>query len=159
MPNVVGLELSRAKELIQQLGFTNVRYEPTESSRPENEVVYQSVGKNETVDVSTEIIVQYSSGVAETVETEPPAQTGSEATTPPFSVSWVVPERDEEYRLDVCLGGTKDVLFSKLIPPGAKTVLLDLSGSGVVYYDLYIDGEFAETKTVDFSPRSVESGA
>lgn len=159
MPNVVGLELARAKELIQQLGFTNVRYEPTESSRPENEVVYQSVSKNETVDVSTEIIVQYSSGVAETVETEPPAQTGSEATTPPFSVSWVVPERDEEYRLDVCLGGTKDVLFSKLIPPGAKTVLLDLSGSGVVYYDLYIDGEFAETKTVDFSPRSVESGA
>ena len=159
MPNVVGLELNRAKELMEQMGFTNVRYEPTESSRPENEVVYQSVGKNETVDVSTEIIVQYSSGVAETVETEPPAQTGSEATTPPFSVSWVVPERDEEYRLDVCLGGTKDVLFSKLIPPGAKTVLLDLSGSGVVYYDLYIDGEFAETKTVDFSPRSVESGA
>ena len=159
MPNVVGLELNRAKELMEQMGFTNVRYEPTESSRPENEVVYQSVGKNETVDVSTEIIVQYSSGVAETVETEPPAQTGSEATTPPFSVSWVVPERNEEYRLDVCLGGTKDVLFSKLIPPGAKTVLLDLSGSGVVYYDLYIDGEFAETKTVDFSPRSVESGA
>ena len=159
MPNVVGLELSRAKELMEQMGFTNVRYEPTESSRPENEVVYQSVGKNETVDVSTEIIVQYSSGVAETVENEPPAQTGSEATTPPFSVSWVVPERNEEYQLDVCLGGTKDVLFSKLIPPGAKTVLLDLSGSGVVYYDLYIDGEFAETKTVDFSPRSVESGA
>ena len=159
MPNLVGLELNRARELMEQMGFTNVRYEPTESSRPENEVVYQSVGKNETVDVSTEIIVQYSSGVAETVENEPPAQTGSEATTPPFSVSWVVPERDEEYRLDVCLGGTKDVLFSKLIPPGAKTVLLDLSGSGVVYYDLYIDGEFAETKTVDFSPRSVESGA
>ena len=158
MPNVVGLELARARELMEQMGFTNVRYEPTESSRPENEVVYQSVGKNETVDVSTEIIVQYSTGVAETVESEPPAQTESEATAPPFSVSWVVPERDEEYRLDVCLGGTKDVLFSKLIPPGAKTVLLDLSGSGVVYYDLYIDGEFAETKTVDFSPRSVESG-
>ena len=159
MPNVVGLELSRAKELIQQLGFTNVRYEPTESSRPENEVVYQSVSKNETVDVSTEVIVQYSSGVAETVENMQPTQSESEATAPPFSVSWVVPERDEEYRLDVCLGGTTDVLFSKLIPPGAKTVLLDLSGSGVVYYDLYIDGEFAETKTVDFSPRSVESGA
>ena len=158
MPNVVGLELARARELMEQMGFTNVRYEPTESSRPENEVVYQSVGKNETVDVSAEIIVQYSTGVAETVESEPPAQTESEATAPPFSVSWVVPERDEEYRLDVCLGGTKDVLFSKLISPGAKTVLLDLSGSGVVYYDLYIDGEFAETKTVDFSPRSVESG-
>ena len=157
MPNVVGLELSRAKELMQQLGFTNVRYEPTESSRPENEVVYQSVAKNETVDVTGEVIIQYSSGVAETVENATPSETESEATLPPFSVSWVVPESDREYRLDVCLGGTRDVLFSKLIPPGAKTVLLDLSGSGVVYYDLYIDGEFAETKTVDFTPRKMET--
>ena len=157
MPNVVGLELDRAKELLTQMGFTNVRYEPTESSRPENEVVYQSVTKNENVDVSTEVIVQYSTGVAETVPQQP-SPTGSEATAPPFSVSWVVPERDVEYRLDVCLGGTSEVLFSKLIPPGAKTVLLDLSGSGVVYYDLYIDGEFVETKTVDFTPKTVEPG-
>ena len=159
MPNVIGLELNRAKELMKQLGFTNVRYEPTESSRPENEVVYQSVAKNETVDVSAEVIIQYSSG---SVENAPESdgqtqQTESEATVPPFSVSWVVPESDVEYRLDVCLGGTRDVLFSKLIPPGARTVLLDLSGSGVVYYDLYINGEFAETKTVDFTPRKMES--
>ena len=151
-------ELNRAKELMAGLGFTNVRYEPTESSRPENEVVYQSVAKNETVDVSTEVIIQYSSGVAESAGNNQPAQTESEATVPPFSVSWVVPESEKEYRLDVCLGGTKDVLFSKLIPPGAQTVLLDLSGSGVVYYDLYIDGAFAETKTVDFTPRKMESG-
>ena len=158
MPNVEGLELKRAKELMTQLGFTNVRYEPTESSRPENEVVYQSVAKNETVDVSAEVIVQYSSGGVETAP-ESGGQAGEpDATVPPFSVSWVVPESDEEYRLDVCLGGTKDVLFSKLIPPGAKTVLLDLSGSGVVYYDLYINGEFAETKTVDFTPKKAESG-
>ena len=158
MPNVIGLELTRAKELMNQLGFTNVRYEPTESSRPENEVVYQSVAKNETVDVSAEVIVQYSSGGVETAP-ESGGQAGEpDATVPPFSVSWVVPESDEEYRLDVCLGGTKDVLFSKLIPPGAKTVLLDLSGSGVVYYDLYINGEFAETKTVDFTPKKAESG-
>ena len=158
MPNVIGLELTRAKELMNQLGFTNVRYEPTESSRPENEVVYQSVAKNETVDVSAEVIVQYSSGGVETAP-ESGGQAGEpDATVPPFSVSWVVPESDEEYRLAVCLGGTKDALFSKLIPPGAKTVLLDLSGSGVVYYDLYINGEFAETKTVDFTPKKAESG-
>ena len=161
MPNVIGLELSRAKELMAQMGFTNVRYEPTESSRPENEVVYQSVAKNETLDVSTEVIIQYSSGAVETAPQESgnPAGTESDATVPPFSVSWVVPESTEEYRLDVCLGGTRDVLFSKIIAPGAKTVLLDLSGSGVVYYDLYINGEFAETKMVDFTPKKAESGS
>ena len=151
MPNVVGLELERARELLTQMGFTNVRYETTESTRPRNEVVYQSVDKGETLDVAAEIIVQYSSGVEETVETDPPAQTDAGATVPPFGVSWVVPERSEEYQLDVCMGGTSEVLFSKLIPPGAKTVIFDLTGSGTVYYDLYIDGEFLETKKVVFS--------
>ena len=33
----------------------------------------------------------------------------------------------------------------------AKTVIFDLTGSGTVYYDLYIDGEFLETKKVVFS--------
>ena len=150
MPNVIGLELSRAKELMAQMGFTNVRYEPTESSRPENEVVYQSVAKNETVDASSEVIIQYSTGVVETVPQvkDDPMETEQEQTVPPFSVSWVVPESTEEYRLDVCLGGTR---FSKLIAPGAKTVLLDLTGNGTVYYDLYINGEFLETKKVVFT--------
>ena len=155
MPNVVGLELDRAKELMTQLGFTNVRYEPMESLKPENEVVYQSVAKNEMLDVSMEIIIQYSNGM---VETLPPSTDGEdseegqpEEDVPPFSVSWVVPERTEEYRLDVCLGGTREVLFSKLIPPGAKTVIFDLSGTGTVQYDLYINGDFLETKKVEFT--------
>ncbi|MDY3225814.1 MAG: Stk1 family PASTA domain-containing Ser/Thr kinase [Candidatus Faecousia sp.] len=148
MPNVIGLELSRAKELMTQLGFTNVRYEPMESMKPKNEVVFQSVAKNDTVDASSEIIIQYSTGMEETANTE---ETESQDTVPPFSVSWVVPESDEEYRLDVCLGGTRDVLFSKLVPPGAKAVIFDLSGRGTVYYDLYIDGEFLETRKVEFN--------
>ncbi len=152
MPNVVGLELNRAKELMTQLGFTNVRYEPTESSRPENEVVYQSVDKDETLDVSSEIIIQYSSGVA---ETQPTQATAPQETEPDnsvlISVSWVVPESAEEARLDVCLGGTRDVIVSKSIAPGAKTVLLDLTGTGTVSYDLYLNGQFLETKTLEFT--------
>ena len=156
MPNVVGLELNRAKELMTQMGFTNVRYEPTESSRPENEVVYQSVEKNVAADVSSEVIIQYSTGVSETLPMPTgetfPAETEPEAeTVPPFSVSWVVPESSEEARLDVCAGGTREVLFSKIIPPGAKTVIFDLTGRGTVYYDLYINGEFLETKKVEFT--------
>lgn len=152
MPNVVGLELNRAKELMSQLGFTNVRYEPTESTRPENEVVYQSVNKNETVDVSSEIIIQYSSGVAQTQPTQvtAPAQTEPDNSVL-ISVSWVVPESTEEARLDVCLGGTRDVIISKSIAPGAKTVLLDLTGTGTMSYDLYLNGEFLETKTLEFT--------
>ena len=68
-----------------------------------------------------------------------------------ISVSWVVPESAEEARLDVCLGGTRDVIVSKSIAPGAKTVLLDLTGTGTVSYDLYLNGQFLETKTLEFT--------
>ena len=156
MPNVVGLELNRARELMNQLGFTNVRFEPTESSQPENEVVYQSVTKNETVDVTAEVIIQYSRGVTETAGDTQPQETEQDTTTRTFDVSWVVPVRDEEYQLDVCLFGTPEVLAQRMVSPGAQTVVLKLTGSGVVYYDLYINGDFVETKSVDFTPKKVE---
>ena len=156
MPNVVGLELNRARELMNQLGFTNVRFEPTESSQPENVVVYQSVNKNETVDVTAEVIIQYSRGVTETAGDTQPQETEPDTTTRTFDVSWVVPVRDEEYQLDVCLAGTPEVLAQRMVSPGAQTVVLKLTGSGVVYYDLYINGDFVETKSVDFTPKKVE---
>ena len=156
MPNVVGLELNRARELMNQLGFTNVRFEPTESSQPENEVVYQSVNKNEMVDVTAEVIIQYSRGVTETAGDTQPQETEPDTTTRTFDVSWVVPVRDEEYQLDVCLSGTPEVLAQRMVSPGAQTVVLKLTGSGVVYYDLYINGDFVETKSVDFTPKKVE---
>ena len=43
-----------------------------------------------------------------------------------------------------------------MVPPGSQTVVLKLTGSGVVYYDLYIDGDFVETKSVEFTPKKVE---
>ena len=156
MPNVVGLELNRARELMNQLGFTNVRFEPTESSQPENEVVYQSVNKNEMVDVTAEVIIQYSRGVTETAGDTQPQETEPDTTTRTFDVSWVGPVRDEEYQLDVCLSGTPEVLAQRMVSPGAQTVVLKLTGSGVVYYDLYINGDFVETKSVDFTPKKVE---
>ena len=62
MPDVLGLEIGRAKELLNQLGFTNVRAEAVESSKPKDQVVYQSVEKNTMVDVTAEIIIHYSQG-------------------------------------------------------------------------------------------------
>jgi len=150
MPNVVGLMLDRAKELIEQQGFTNVRYEPVESQKPENEVVYQSVEKNTKTDITSEVIIHYSEGPQQTEETtEPTAAT--EEMMGPYSVSFAVPERQVEYMLDICLSGSRDILASKLIPPGAKSTYVDLSGSGKMSFDLYIDGVYECTRDVDFS--------
>ena len=161
VPNVVGLEISRARELMEQQGFKNVRYEQVESQKPKDEVIYQSVAKNKEVDVDSEIIIHYSEGPQEvTVSTQPTvappqADPGSSTEKIEMTVTFAVPERDVEYRLDICLAGTKDVLASKMVAPGTTSVYERLSGRGLVAYDLYADGIFLET-TIPFEFTKVE---
>ena len=149
MPNVVGMELDRVKELMTQMGFTNVRYEQVESQKPLNEVVYQSVTKNTDTDVNAEIIIHYSGGPQEDVTEATEPEETMEPTT--ITVSWEVPEKPIEYRLEICLAGTKDILESKLVPPNTASTYVELTGSGTQEFDLYIDGVFECTKTVVFN--------
>ena len=158
VPNVIGLEISRAKELMEQQGFKNVRYEQVESQKPKDEVIYQSVGKNTEVDVDSEIIIHYSEGPKEELEqipeTEPPSVNNTDADTEKIemTVTFAVPERDEEYRLDICLAGTNDVLASKMVTPGTGSIYVRLSGRGMVAYDLYVDGNYFETtNSIEFT--------
>lgn len=146
MPDVVGLEIGRAKEWLSEQGFTNVRAESVESSKPKDQVVYQSVEKNKEIDVNSEIIIHYSQGPQETEEpqTQPeeeqPSQSGAEEIT--LSLTFDLPERDKDYTLDICRSGTPEVLVSKVIPAGTTSITVDLTGSGTMWYDLYIDGAF-----------------
>jgi beta-lactam-binding protein with PASTA domain len=155
VPNVVGLHLDRAKELIEQQGFKNVRYEQVESQKPKDEVIYQSVGKNKEVDVNSEIIIHYSEGSKETHPTTQPTvavpevDPGNSTEKIEMTVTFAVPERDEEYRLDICLAGTNNVLASKMVAPGTTSVYERLSGRGLVAYDLYVNGTYFET-TIPF---------
>ena len=156
VPNVVGLEIGRARELMEQQGFKNVRYEQVESQRPRDEVVYQSVTKNKEVDVNSEIIVHYSLGPQEV--TEPTQSTEAQPENPgsadkiEMTVTFGVPEKDVEYRLDICLAGTKEVLMSKMIAPGTSSIYALMHGSGQVAYDLYVDGTYLETtKPIEFT--------
>ena len=59
-----------------------------------------------------------------------------------------------EYRLEVCLKGSTEVLASKLVPPGTTRTYVDLSGTGTKEYDLYIDGAYLRTQTVEFTKES-----
>ena len=158
MPNVVGLEVDRAEELLEQMGFINVRYEPVESQKPADQVVYQSVAPKKSVDVTSEIIIHYSLGPQETTapETTAPAVPAETETTPKpaeetISVSFLIPEKEEEFRLDICVSGTQDILVSKMIGPGSTSASFLLSGEGAVEYDLYIDGTYYDTRLINFS--------
>ena len=156
MPNVLGLDVDRAEELLTGQGFLNVRYEKMESQKPIGEVIYQSVTKNVEVDVESEIIIHYSEGpktteAPETVATEPPAAEETQPEEVEITASFTLPERQEEYRLDICLSGTSEVVDSKMIAPGTASTMVQLTGRGTVHYDLYINGEFECEKKVTFT--------
>ena len=65
-----------------------------------------------------------------------------------------VPDRQVEYRLEVYLKGSTEVLTSKLVPPGTTRTYVDLTGSGTMEFDLYVDGAFLRTQTVEFTEES-----
>ena len=156
MPNVLGLDVDRAEELLTGQGFLNVRYEKMESQKPMGEVIYQSVTKNVEVDVESEIIIHYSEGpkptvAPETVATQPPVPEETQPQEVEITASFTLPERQEEYRLDICISGTSDVVDSKMIAPGTASTMVQLTGRGTVHYDLYINGEFECEKKVTFT--------
>ncbi len=155
MPNVIGMEAADAEELLDSLGFTHVRVEPVESQKPKNEVVYQSVAKNTLVDVSLEVIIHYSEGPlpTETTEATQPEETESEDAVNSFWVGFLLPERDQEYTLDICLKDSQEVIYTRRIPAGVTSTTVELSGSGVVEYDLYVDGVFEDTRKVEFTKK------
>ena len=140
----------KAKELLGQAGFTNVRTEEVESLKPKGEVIHQSAAKNEEIDVNTEIVLQISKGPEET--------TGPTQTTAPknpndlvtIGVQFSLPERDEPYILSIFLNG-KEVIESREIVPGTSSFVCDLSGTGTQTYDIYIDGEYYQSKEVPFN--------
>jgi len=157
MPNVVGMEAGRAKELLTQLGFTAVKTEYVESRKNKDEVIYQSVDSNTEVDVTTEITLLLSEGPPETTAptTEPETETTVPTETEPepitVRVGIVVPIRDEDYALDVCVHGTKEALTTKLVAAGSGNTTVELTGIGTMEFDLYINGVYENTLKVKFS--------
>ena len=147
MPNVVGMDVELAKPLLEQLGFTNLRIEAVESSKPAGEVVYQSVEKDKDVDVTTEVIIHYSSRPEETTEaTEAPTE--PQEVTMPFFIA--VPERDKAYTLDVCPHGSTQSVANVVVEAGQTTAEVTLTGKDNMDFDLYVDGVFERKISLGF---------
>ncbi len=147
MPDVRGLDVELARQLLLQRGFENVQTYPMESDKPGNQVVEQS----EDPDAVVALTKQIDLGVSNNTE-----QTEPSGTMPPSPVTkrvdFQVEERSEDYFLTICLKGHADMqVASGQIPAGSSSFVAELTGSGVQEYDLYIDGVFYKTFFVDFT--------
>ena len=153
MPNVVGIQAEKALELLEQLGFTNVKTKDTNSDKPKGEVVTQSVQKNTETDVTSEILLQISRGPKETTPMEP-APTEETKPTQTASIAFALPARKEVVILTIYrVEGDEriEVIDAQEISPGTASFFLDLTGTGTQIYEVYIDGELYKTVSVEFT--------
>ena len=168
MPGVVGKDVSYALNLLEELGFSKVETKEVKSNEAKGTVVSQSQLKGVEIDVTTEILLEVSLGPEETTappteaETEPPLEEPSEtmeATAAPEvetsnavtrKVTFILPENEKSYLLNVRLGGV-EVIEPRTIQPGETTITLELTGTGTQMYNLYIDGDLLRSEKVIFT--------
>ena len=157
VPNVVGKTYDKAVSILEANGFYNIRQNPVDSTEEKDTVVAQSIAKYEKVDVTTMIVLDVSTGVSE-LPTEPEVTEPevTEPTTLPdgqqqLEYAFQIPASNESYQLTIKVG---DEIFldSMTIAPGATSVTIPLVGSGTVVYDLYYNGVYYKSETVEFDP-------
>ena len=155
MPNVLGQNLSTAIGVLKANGFTNIKYVAVESEEEKDSVVKQSVPEGFEIEVTAEIILEYSSGPKET--TAPPTTateptTGAEeSVTIPYTLA-LPTGMSEPYSLMLKKDG-KDVMPEPYIAqPTEASIVVELTGSGVQTYQLYVNGEYHSDIKVDFIP-------
>ena len=155
MPSVLGQNLSTAIGVLKANGFSNIKYEAVPSDQEKDTVVKQSIPEGFEVEVTAEVVLQYSEGPEET--TAPPETTTAPATGNPDplvtqSYTLVLPTgMTEAYTLELKQNGV-NVLEPYQAQPAETSVVVELTGSGVQTYELYVNGAFHSKVTVDFIP-------
>ena len=115
------------------------------------------------VDVNETIVLIVSAGMPETEPptteppteqvTEPPTEKPTEADPEVITMifTFALPtDKTEEYLLSLKQNGV-DVLEPTPITPDTTSIQVSLTGSGVGYYELYIDGAYYKTERVEFT--------
>ena len=146
MPDVLGMDLDIALRVLDQVGFKNIRTREVSDGNTPGAVVYQSVKKDEEIDITTEILLEYT---AMPKATEPPTEEETQQEPVSRFVTFDLPVREEPYDLTIYREGIL-VMEPSRIEPGTNSITLELKGIGEQKYDLYIDDVLYASKTVEF---------
>ena len=151
MPEVLGLDMDTAIQVLKTKGFQNVETYTIDSSQPANQVVRQSEDPEAVVALSKNIVLGVSNGSGyDTAPTAPP-QTGDSAALQTETVSFTVPVQEDAYNLIICPKGRADQqVASGVVQPGDYTFTVTLTGSGEQEYDLFVNGEYYQSMKVTF---------
>ena len=166
MPEVVGLNVTTAVKKLNELGFNNIKKEFVISDALMDIVVEQSEKEGTLLDVTTQIVIRISAGPQETTEpsTEPdPTEESTQPSTDPeetqpdngaVTVAWPIglpTDKTEAYELEIKYNGGSATALRQLVEPNQTDITVQLTGTGVQVYEVYIDGVLYTQFSVNFS--------
>ncbi len=129
MPNVTGIDIDKAVNILINSGFKNYQIEQVASNEDKDTVVKQSVEKDTKADVTTKIVLEVSKG---------PMQ------QPEVTKDVAINLRGSASTGDchVLIKRGNEVVFNATVAQGTETVTLNKqTGSGSVYYEVVIAEE------------------
>ncbi len=141
-----------AKSRLNEIGFQNIdTQEEYNKEIPEGHIIRTNIPQGTKIEINTTIVLTISKGPE---PTEPPTTQPKETEPVEVTKSVVVSlptDRTEAYKLTIMLGSGVTVLNDFEVQPGTESITVSMTGSGVAYYEVYIDGEYIRSEKVDFS--------
>ena len=139
MPNVIGMSVDKACNIITNAGFKTPKIEYVPSQEEKATVVTQSVEKNTEIPLDTEILLEISEGPQETVST----------VTKDVVIGLRGSTAAAECRVSVIRDGS--VVFSGTVAQGVDSITVPgQTGSGTVYYEVVINDSDGWIEKVSF---------
>ena len=147
VPQVEGLDITKAVSMLNDKKL-EYDYEMVDSDRPKDEVLTQSEKKGTQVPEGTVIKLTVSKGPVETKPTQPAEISKLVYLQLPADIA-------VSYKIQVYQNG-KPCTDAYTVSVGTVEVPMSLSGSGVQYFDFYVNGKYQDSFKVDFSTNAAE---
>ena len=142
VPQVVGLDITKASSLLKDRNL-KCDYEMVESDEPKDQVLTQEVAKGEQVPEGTVIKLTVSKGPADTKPTDPPVVNKTVLLQLPSNIT-------VSYTIQVFKNNVPCVEPYE-VAVGTTEVPVSLDGTGVEYFDFYVNDSYVDSFKVDFS--------
>ena len=145
MPNLLrseGISKENAEKMLELRGFIDITWVPVESFLPEGTVVSQSVEANALIDITTPIVIEYSSGVRPVVTI-----TYTFDLTDAYEQMNIQP--GESFLITI-MQGNKTIAQDVVIQYGTTSYTISLTGRDSLVFSVYVNWNHFRDVTVEF---------
>ncbi len=148
MPNVTGLSVEKAIDILDTAGFKNYEIVTVENEKEKDTVVKQSIEKNVETPVTEKIVLEVSSGPAPEETTE--ATTAPQEVTKSLLISNLPTDIENSYWIQIVNKYDSTEKYIETVQPGQQEIEVAVTGKGIQVYKIIINNEEERELSVNF---------